>query len=264
MKNTLEMRFMSDLRHSIVRLTAAFLFCLTGAAPAQPRDFSNAGTGQPRAVFELFTSQGCEACLAADSLLADYARQEDVIALTYPVTIWDHLGWRDTLASPSNTARQRDYAAMRGDNKVYTPQMVVNGVAHSIGSNKDEIEKKCAGKTASAMKVPVRVASNGKEAGTLDISIGKWPGEDEPPRARVYLVSYIVGRSVPVARGENAGKTVNYAHVVQSLREIGYWHGDALDLRLFWRPAAGQGGAVLLQNISQNGPGVIYGAATLP
>lgn len=231
------------------------------AATASPRVTLDSATSKPRAVFELFTSQGCESCLSADNLLTSYAQTGgDVIALTYPVTIWDHLGWRDTLARPEYTQRQRGYASMLGNGKIYTPQMVINGVSHSIGSDQGAIEKKCT-KKGSALRVPVGVSL---ERGTLDISIASWPDTDEPPRARVYLVSYLKQRSVPIERGENAGKTATYTNVVQSVREIAYWHGENLDLRVFWRPAEQQGGAILLQSISQQGPGVIYGAAALP
>jgi hypothetical protein len=216
----------------------------------------------PRAVFELFTSQGCASCPPADQLLAAYAQDKNVIALTYPVTIWDHLGWRDTLARPENTQRQKSYAAIRGDSKLYTPQMVINGSYHAVGSDKDEIEKKCtASKEGRAMRVPISVSP---DKGIVDVSIAAWPEQGEPPRARVYLISYDKERSVPIKAGENAGITTTYSNVVESVQEVGYWSGGSLDLRLFWKPAPSQGGAVLLQSVGHFGPGVIYGAATLP
>ena len=218
-------------------------------------------TEQPRAVLELFTSQNCASCPPADQLLTAYS-EENVIALTYPVTIWDHMGWRDTLARPENTARQKSYAALRGDSKLYTPQIVINGSYHAVGSDKDDIEKKCdTAQEGRAMRVPIS-AHAGK--GQVDISIGAWPTPDEPPRARVFLVSYAKERSVPVKAGENAGITATYTHVVESVQEVGYWSGAPLSLRLFWKPGASQGGAVLLQNVGHLGPGVIYGAVQLP
>ncbi len=224
---------------------------------------SAAQAEQPRAVYELFTSQGCSSCPPADKLLTTYAHDDkNVIALTYPVTIWDYLGWRDTLARPENTQRQRSYAAIRGDAKLYTPQVVVNGFFHAVGSDKDDIEKKCElSKEGSAMRVPISVSPAN---GTVDVTIAGWPGRNEPPRARVYLVSYAKERSVPIKGGENAGKTTTYSNVVESIHEVGYWDGTKLDLRLFWQPAASQSGAVLLQSVTQQGPGVIYGAAAMP
>ena len=218
---------------------------------------------EPRAVYELFTSQGCASCPPADQLLSSYVREDkDVIALTYPVTIWDHLGWRDTLARPENTARQKSYAATRGDIRLYTPQIIINGSLHAVGSDRDDIEEKClASKEGSALRVPISVRA---EKGSVNVVIGAWPGKGEPPRARVFLISYAKEKSVPIKTGENAGLTTSYSNVVESMQEVGYWNGAALDLRLFWKPAASQGGVILVQNVSHAGPGVIYGATILP
>ena len=82
----------------------------------------------PRAVLELFTSQGCSSCPPADAVLADLARQPDIVALSFSVDYWDYLGWKDTLAHSAFTARQKAYAQSRSDRQVYTPQMIVNGM----------------------------------------------------------------------------------------------------------------------------------------
>ena len=84
--------------------------------------------GEPRAVIELFTSQGCSSCPPADKLLGELARDPSLIAMSLPVDYWDYLGWKDTLALHGHTTRQRAYAEARGDREVYTPQVVVNGV----------------------------------------------------------------------------------------------------------------------------------------
>src|ERR671917_179365 len=99
---------------------------LTGPSVAAP---------SPRAVVELFTSQGCSSCPPADRVLAELAREPDVIALSLPVDYWDYLGWKDTLASPAFSARQRAYSNARGDRQVFTPQMVVNGKVSCVGSD---------------------------------------------------------------------------------------------------------------------------------
>ncbi len=92
------------------------------------------------AVIELFTSQGCSSCPAADRLLQELSKRPGVIAMSFPVTYWDYLGWKDTLARQENSRRQRDYAATRGDGEVYTPQIVVNGIKRCVGSNLAAIE----------------------------------------------------------------------------------------------------------------------------
>ena len=90
---------------------------------------------EPRAVVELFTSQGCSSCPAADRLLGELGKDPDLLALSLPIDYWDYLGWKDTLASPGHSARQRAYAKVRGDREVYTPQIVVNGATHVLGSD---------------------------------------------------------------------------------------------------------------------------------
>ena len=101
---------------------------------------ASAAVAGPLAVVELFTSQGCSSCPPADAALRDLARRTDLIALTMPVDYWDYLGWRDTLAQPAFTARQRAYAATRGDRQVFTPQVVVNGKGACLGSDAAALE----------------------------------------------------------------------------------------------------------------------------
>src|SRR6476659_8006085 len=91
---------------------------------------------EPRAVVELFTSQGCSSCPPADKVLGELAKDPSVIALSMPIDYWDYLGWKYTLADSRFSARQKAYSHMRGDRDVYTPQAIVNGAAHVIGSDR--------------------------------------------------------------------------------------------------------------------------------
>src|SRR5205085_949400 len=95
---------------------------------------------EPRAVVELFTSQGCSSCPPADRIIGELAKDPNVIALSLPIDYWDYLGWKDTLADSRFSARQKAYSRMRGDRDVYTPQVVVNGSRHVIGSDRTRIE----------------------------------------------------------------------------------------------------------------------------
>src|SRR4249919_2286908 len=117
-----------NYRH--ITFAVAFVFG-SMAAPA---------SAEPRAVVELFTSQGCSSCPAADKLLGELAGDSSLIALSIPIDYWDYLGWKDTLASAGHSARQRAYARMRGDRQVYTPQIVVNGATHVLGSDRAAVE----------------------------------------------------------------------------------------------------------------------------
>ena len=108
---------------------AAVVICSSVASHASAQ-------AEPRAVIELFTSQGCSSCPAADKLLGELAADPSLVPISVPIDYWDYLGWKDTLADPRNTARQKSYAHVRGDGQVYTPQVVVNGSVHALGSDK--------------------------------------------------------------------------------------------------------------------------------
>src|SRR6202163_3151534 len=122
----------------------------------------------PRAVVELFTSQGCSSCPAADRIMGELAKDPSIVALSMPIDYWDYLGWKDTLADARFSARQKAYSKMRGDREVYTPQVVVNGSAHVIGSDRAGIESAIAKKADGVMSVPVSMTLSGKQ---INISV---------------------------------------------------------------------------------------------
>ena len=100
-----------------------------------------ANAGEPRALLELFTSQGCSSCPAGRQVARRARRDPSLVALSVPIDYWDYLGWKDTLASAGHSARQRAYARVRGDRQVYTPQIVVNGSTHVLGSDRAAVER---------------------------------------------------------------------------------------------------------------------------
>src|ERR1700681_2672907 len=118
--------------------------------------FSHAGA-EPRAVVELFTSQGCSSCPPADKLLSQFVSDPSLIPISLPIDYWDYLGWKDTLADPRNSARQRAYSRARGDREVYTPQVVVDGTVHALGSDKEAIEAAIASSRKSGMTLSLPV-----------------------------------------------------------------------------------------------------------
>jgi hypothetical protein len=99
-----------------------------------------AGAAKRPVVVELFTSQGCSSCPPADQILTRLSQRRGILAMTLPVNYWDMLGWKDTLASETNTHRQKAYASAMGHGGVYTPQMIVDGVSDIVGSRDGEIE----------------------------------------------------------------------------------------------------------------------------
>ncbi len=218
-----------------------------------------------KGVVELFTSQGCSSCPPADKLLGQYAAQPDILALSYNVDYWDYLGWKDTLASPDNTERQRNYAQARGDGQVYTPQAVIDGRTHAVGSSKTAIDAALA-KYSGGLPIHLSLSSTG-DAITVAIDAADPAAKAAMPHATLWLVMYDKSVSVPIGRGENGGRTVTYTDVVRKLRPIAMWKGEAMSVDLpksEIKQADVNRCAVLLQAETKDGlPGPILGAATI-
>jgi len=235
-------------RNLLSPVVALAMAALTGSAAAGPR-----------AVVELFTSQGCSSCPPADRLFVELARDPDLIALTLPVDYWDYLGWKDTLAHSAFSARQRHYALARGDRKVYTPQAVVNGVMAAVGSDRVKILGAVA---RSELPVPIAAREAG---GRLAIEVGAAPGLAQ--MGEVWLLPVIRAREVAIGRGENRGHSITYANVVRGLTRVGAWNGAAarFELPLDQTRAGGSDGYVVLLQASEPGrPAAILGAAKGP
>ncbi|NND50107.1 MAG: DUF1223 domain-containing protein, partial [Rhizobiales bacterium] len=161
---------------------------------------------QDKVVVELFTSQGCSSCPPADELMGKLSERDDIIVLSLPVDYWDFLGWKDTLADPAYSERQRDYARRRGDSQVYTPQVVVGGIDHAVGSSLKQIEQKIAAARAALTKRHLNIAV-AEQGDTITISIDS-DQASELEDATVWLVLYRGAIPVKIGRGENTGATV--------------------------------------------------------
>jgi hypothetical protein len=215
---------------------------------------------KPRGVLELFTSQGCSSCPPADQLLGQLAATSSVVALSLPIDYWDYLGWKDTLAKASHSARQRAYALLRGDRAVYTPQVVVDGTSHVLGSDNAAIEQALV-RNAHLGTLVLPVTLTMKHDG-LTVSLPEQT--DEAPRAQVWLCMITKRASVVIGRGENRGRTITYHNVVRRWVKLGDWSGAA---HVFTVPTAELGGgdidavAVLVQAGTGEVPGRMLGAA---
>ena len=179
---------------------------------------------EPRAVIELFTSQGCSSCPAADKLIAEYSRDPSVIALSLAVDYWDYLGWKDTLALSGHSNRQRAYAKARGDRQVYTPQVVIDGAVHALSSDKVAIERaiRQTREQSSPLVLPVKIEQAGDKL-TVTVPASK----DEKGQAEVWLCPIIKSVHVSIGRGENSGHTLTYTNVVRRWIKLGDWTGKA-------------------------------------
>jgi hypothetical protein len=223
--------------------------CLVGIAASLGVSAPLQAAEKQPIVVELFTSQGCSSCPPANANLIELGRRKDVLTLSFAVTYWDYLGWKDTFGKAEFTDRQATYEPALGEQGPFTPQMVINGRVSTVGNQLPEVE----GLLAEAS------LDGGPQVTLADGHVMVGNGRAPSGGADVWLVHYDPNLiEVPVARGENSGHTLPHSHVVRDLVRLGTWDGAAASLTL---PAAGRGllTAVLVQ--AQNG-GPILAAAT--
>lgn len=218
----------------------------------------------PRAVVELFTSQGCSSCPPADKIIGELAKDPNVIALSMPIDYWDYLGWKDTLADSRFSARQKAYSQARGDRNVYTPQLVVNGSMQVIGSDRAKIDSAIGDtrKVDGVMSVPVSIALAGKHV-TVSVAAST-RGGPAASLGEVWICS--VTREVPISigKGENRGQKVTYHNVVRNLLKVGDWNGSAGSWTVPLENISREGidaAVVFVQGGNREKPGAMMGAA---
>ncbi|MEO7178719.1 MAG: DUF1223 domain-containing protein [Allosphingosinicella sp.] len=197
-------------------------------------------------VVELFQSQGCSSCPPANAILNQIADRPEILALSFAVTYWDQLGWKDSFAHPAYTARQWEYSRAGGRGNVSTPQMIVNGRGVLVGSDRNEVaafirrfDRGVGGPAIAVAGGQVRVAQ----------------GKASRP-ANVWLIRYDPRiQNVPIRAGENGGRTLPHKNIVRSVQLLGKWTGKAASFAMtpsgspFYRTAVlvqdGPGGAIL-------------------
>jgi len=193
---------------------------------------------------ELYQSQGCSSCPPADRNVNALADRPDVVALSFGVTFWDYLGWKDSFASPQFTERQWDYARYNRQNNIATPQVWINGRRTIVGNDARELDAaiRAAGTDGPAVRI-----DNGKIA----IAAGRAPSGG----ADIWIANYDP-RTIQVAikAGENGGRTIPHRNIVRRLTKVGHWNGAATSYVLPAAPKglataaflqAGRGGPVL-------------------
>ena len=189
---------------------------------------------QPRSrqpvVVELFTSQGCSSCVAADKLLDETSAKPGVLALTLAVDYWDYLGWNDTFAKPEFSARQKAYMKRLALRDLYTPQVIVDGVGQAPGADAKKVEELI--REARRAKLPSGLRLRALRHGRVEVGTGRAPRGG----AEVWLVRYDPAvQQVMVKRGENRGQTLAEKNVVRDLVRLGVWTGK---LRVYTLPPA--------------------------
>jgi len=212
----------------------------------------------PKAVVELFTSQGCSSCPKADAMFNELGKRSDVVALAWHVDYWDYIGWPDTFGAAANSDRQRGYAQNWGSARIYTPQVVINGKTGVVGSRDREVSGAI---ESAALTLPVTVDL---KSDMVEVTIGAQAGGSD---AMVWLVTFKDRSQVVIERGENAGQTFDYTQIVTGKQMLGMWDaalGTHLKLPLSALTAGGSNGAAILVQSEKDGlPGAILGAASI-
>ena len=204
------------------------LAAIAGAAVVATTAFAKEAPAGPPTVVELFQSQGCSSCPPANENILTLVDRPDLLVLSFGVTYWDRLGWKDTFASKENTQRQYDYAngGLHRRN-VATPQVVINGHVDIVGNRREDLLRAVDGSRlpASAPAISrigdrITVAAASAATGVADV----WLVRYDPRTAQV-----------PIQAGENGGRTLPHRNVVHELVRLGGWSGKAAAYQL---PAA--------------------------
>jgi hypothetical protein len=210
----------------VALIGAASLGLSQGAPSAAPAKTPAVAVAGEPVLLELFTSQGCSSCPPADSLAERLSTNPDLVVIARPVTYWDRLGWKDTLARESNTALQQAYArrGLDGRNGVYTPQLVVHGSYGLVGSNASEVAPsvKQFGKSTAAIRVAP--AAGGGYAVNLSGTTSA--------AAELMLVAVTRKVAVGIGSGENSGRRITYTNVLRSERKVSDWTGGKASVAL--------------------------------
>lgn len=198
--------------------------------------------GQELVVLELFTSQGCSSCPPADRLLAELAQSgaigdRRVVPMAFHVDYWDYLGWRDAFSDPAWSQRQREYATALDENGVYTPQLVIGGRAHVVGSDRRKLASAVRG---AQVAQPLEVRATWSEREVSVTATGDAHGGE------LWLALWQDGLVTQVARGENRGERLRSQHVVRRL--VPLKDGAAtVAIDPGWRAGQALGGLVFAQ-----------------
>jgi len=216
-----------------------------------------AQAGERPVVVELFTSQGCSSCPPAEAYLRDLAKRDDVIALEFHVDYWDYIGWKDKFAKREFTDRQQGYVESLKGRYKYTPQMVIDGVSHTVGSNRGKVEaliKRQKQSQDAGPKIKVR-----KEAGSI---VAKISAARTSETYDIVFVTFDKEHQTAVKRGENRGRNLINARVVREYEMLGNWNGSPVDLTIPIAGRPGDGGCAIL--VQKRGYGEIIAAVSLP
>jgi hypothetical protein len=174
-----------------------------------------ASIAQGFAVVELFTSQGCSSCPAADKNLTELLKKSDeegtaVFALSFHVDYWNHIGWKDPYSSKESTERQRNYAEVMNLSSLYTPQMIVNGTYEFVGSDLATAKNKVAAALKEKHTLEIQISNIVVANGIINFDYAL-TGEAIEGYVNAAIVRHVENF---VPRGENKGKNLHHDNVV--------------------------------------------------
>jgi len=214
-------------------LLAALAWLAAGAGAAAPP------AGDAPVVLELFTSQGCSSCPAADRLLTRLGAEPELASRLFPlafhVDYWNHIGWTDPFSSRDWTERQRRYARELSGGRVYTPQLVVNGRTQTVGNDEDEVlallREALAGKPAADLHVQLS-AAGGPDRLRAEVTAELARAPEAQSQVKVKSLELLVALyqkdlTTSVGRGENEGRTLENDYVVRHLERAGKLPAEA-------------------------------------
>jgi hypothetical protein len=226
------------------------LFAVTALCATDQGHAQTAASAKP-VVVELFTSQGCSSCPPADALLGEIAKLPNVVALAFHVDYWDSIGWRDRYEIPAAASRQVRYVDTLNLSSAFTPQVVIDGKASYVGSDRRRILSALAQRQED---VPI-----GVEVSESEVTVSL-PERAVQNGCDLNVIAYLPEAATAVGRGENSGRTLTEYNIVRQFRRVAAWDGkpSVLRLPLSSFPADATRVAVLLQRGNQ---GSIVGSA---
>lgn len=196
-----------------------FFLLLLGASLINPSTETKTVPDAPFVVMQLFTSQGCSSCPAADALAEEIKKEytdKNVMILSYHVTYWDLLGWKDPFGKKAYTEMQYAYANKFKERRVYTPQIVVNGKEHFIGSDEYILRKKLKQYLKKSVDNSVKLTTTKKE-NQLQIA---YEVSGKLSNKKIVFALVLDKKTTQVKRGENASKALSNSNIVIQQKEV--------------------------------------------
>ena len=177
-------------------------------------------------VVELFTSEGCSSCPPADAALEHLARSQpvrgaEIIPLGFHVDYWNRLGWADPYSSPAFSLRQEEYSEAFGGDRIYTPQMVVDGSREFIGDESLAIKSVAAASKQPKTGIEMTLSPRCELSSSLKLTVAPLSSSSTGDASELLVAVTESGLVSKVVRGENAGRTLRHTAVVRQLRSLG-------------------------------------------